>query len=145
MKKLIIPIFIITTSIYASQLKPFEIADKLEISQSLIQSIKTDKYHIKQYNSDMLLDKPESYYLLALSLLKNDKYIFDVKTLKRYFLKAAINGHTESQRILSLMYYFGIGGNKNNKISRMYMEVSASEGNLKAKIDWDRYNFYKLK
>ena len=119
---------------------------KLDINKSFVYSIKSNKEDIRLYKSRDILNEPNSSFLLGLLSLKNGKYKIDLKTSFQYLYKAANHGHSESQRIVALMYYFEIGVKKNLKEAKKYMSMSYhNNGNMKAQDNWNEYNFYYIK
>jgi len=126
--------------------KEKSIYGKLDINKSFVYSIKSNKEDIRLYKSRDVLNEPNSSYLLGLLSLKDGKYTQSLNTSFKYLYKAANNGHSESQRIVGLMNYFGIGTEKNLKEAKKYMSLSYhNNGNMKAQDNWNEYNFHFIK
>jgi TPR repeat protein len=142
--KVIISILILSITIFANINK--EIIKKLEIEKNLINNIKDKKEDILKYK------KNKNYYILGLLSLKNQRTKLDQNLSYNYFKKSADLGHYESQRIVSLMFYYGIGVKKNKKEAKKYMKKSYEnyKKNYKfyknrAQVDWVKYNYYFIK
>jgi len=126
--------------------KEKSIYGKLDISKVFVYSIKSNKEDIRLYKSRDMLNEPNSSYLLGLLSLKDGKYTQDLNTSFKYLYKAANNGHSESQRIVGLMNYFGIGTEINLREAKKYMSLSYhNNGNMKAQDNWNEYKFYYIK